>query len=390
MDRFTRADLKSLLDPGTSPGVSVYMATHRGGAEEDLVQWKDDLNDAERRLIDRGMRSSEARDLLAGARDLLTDKRFWNGASDGLAVFIANGSMRSYRLPLAVPNQVVVGPRFHVKPLLPWVDGDGQFYLLAISQNRVRVLRGTAHSMDAVAVPNLPASREAARAEHDRDEVLNYHTARTGAGREMTATFHGQGVGVDDAKAELLRYFQKVDAAVTAALGPDTAPLVLATVEYLAPIYRKANKYSHLLEEFVAGNPDRESDKDLHARVWPLVSPLFRQRADRAVAQYQQLDGTGRTVHDLPVLLPAAHRGELETLFVVGNRNVWGRFEPDTGRVEVHATPRTDSEDLVNLAVTFALGRGRRVHSVQPQAPFNGVPLAGTYFVPMNKHGKRG
>src|SRR5262245_36849472 len=245
MDRFTRADLKSLLEAGPRPCVSVYAATHRGGAEEDLVQWKDRLNEAERRLIDQGMRSSEARVLLAGARDLTVDKRFWNCASDGLAAFLADGTLRSYRLPLAMRNQVVVGSRFHVKPLVPWLEGDGSFYLLAVSQNRVRVFQGTAHSIHSVSVPNLPTSREAARVEHDRDEMLNFHTARTGAGREMTATFHGQGVGIDDEKTELLRYFQKVDAALTRVLGTDSAPLVLATVEYLAPIYRKSNKYPH-------------------------------------------------------------------------------------------------------------------------------------------------
>src|SRR5262245_18789208 len=240
MDRFTRTELTSLIDPRSTPCVSLYMATHRGGAEADLVRWKDQIAEAERRLVDQGMRSPDARDFLAGVRGLLTDKRFWNGVSEGLSAFVTDGSMRSFRLPLPLPNQVVVGRRFHVKPLLPWVEDDGAFHILAISQNQLRVLRGTAHSVHAVAVPNLPANRDEARAEHDRDEVLGYHTAHTAGGRGMTATFHGQGVGIDDEKTELLRYFQKVDTALTAAIGADNNPLVLATVEYLAPIYRKA------------------------------------------------------------------------------------------------------------------------------------------------------
>ena len=390
MDRFTRADLNSLLDQRATPCVSVYMSTRRGGAEGDLVRWKDALHDAERRLTVCGVRSSDARDMLAGARDLLGNPQFWKGSSDGLSMLLADGSMRTYRLPLELPNQVAVGPRFHIKPLVRWVDGDGRFHVLAISQNHVRVLSGTAHNVLPVAVPHLPANRDEARAEHDRDEVLNYHTAHTGAGRGMIATFHGQGVGIDDEKTELLHYFQKVDHALTAALGPDTAPLILATVDYLAQIYRKANKYPHLIEEYIKGNPDHLSEQDLHAKAWPLVAPRFRERTERAIAQYQQLDGTGRTVHDLAPVLSAARRGELETLFVIGNRDVWGRFDPETCLVEEHASPRPDSEDLVNLALVFALGRNRAVHAVEPRAPFNGVPLAGTYFVPMNKHGKRG
>src|SRR5437764_10073617 len=158
MDRFTRADFNALLEPRDAPCVSLYRGTRRGGGEADLVRWKDALNEAEQRLTERGVRSPDARALLADARALPTNKQFWNGCSDGLAAFIAGGFMRQYRLPLAVPNRVVVGPRFHVTPLLRWVDGDGRFHVLALSQNAVRVFDGTAHSVQPVAVPNLPAN----------------------------------------------------------------------------------------------------------------------------------------------------------------------------------------------------------------------------------------
>jgi hypothetical protein len=37
--------------------------------------------------------------------------------------------------------------RFHLKPLLPLLTGDGRFYILALSQNQVRLLQGTRYSV---------------------------------------------------------------------------------------------------------------------------------------------------------------------------------------------------------------------------------------------------
>jgi hypothetical protein len=62
----------------------------------------------------------------------------------------------------------------------------------------------------------------------------------------------GHGVGIDDATHEpndaILRYFHQVDTGLRAFLRDEHAPLVLAGVEYLLPIYRRANTYPYMLE----------------------------------------------------------------------------------------------------------------------------------------------
>jgi len=84
----------------------------------------------------------------------------------------------------------------------------------------------------------------------------------------------------------------------------------------------------------------------------------------------------------------AAHRGELESLFVVAGREIWGRFDPVTGYVEEHAIRESTSEELVNLAATDALKHGRVVEVVEPDGAFENVAVTGVYFTPMAKHGK--
>src|SRR5262249_51009002 len=186
--------------------------------------------------------------------------------SDGLATFLSTGMVRLYRLPRTLMDRLVVGPRFQVRPLLGWLAEDGRFFMLAFSQNKVRLLDATARAVRRVDVPGLPASMAEAMRTHDRDEPLNLHTHPAGMRGPMQAISHGQGVGIDDHKAELLRYCQEIDQAVRTALNQSHALLVLATVEYLAAIYRQASHYPHLCGEIIKGNPDRLSDQELHDR----------------------------------------------------------------------------------------------------------------------------
>ena len=81
--------------------------------------------------------------MLEPASKLLKELYFWQHQSAGLAIFITSNRVRRYRLPLNFAELMVVTDHFHISPLLPLFTGDGQFYILALSQNEVRLLLGT-------------------------------------------------------------------------------------------------------------------------------------------------------------------------------------------------------------------------------------------------------
>lgn len=384
MESFTRANLQTLTADRSGPCVSIFTRTHRGGDKEGPIRWKNQLDDAEKRLVKLGMCTSDAADFVDSGRALLKDLEFWRNTSDGLAAFFTPGIQQTFRLPIAFENETVVGPRFQIKPLLSWFAGDGKFYILALSQNHVRLLEASAHSVRAIAEPlNMAESLKT----HDRDEVLNFHTHHGAAGSAMQAVFHGQGVGVDDHKSDLLQYFQKVDRAISRCFD-EHAPLVLATTDYLIPLYRKASKHRRILENAVLGNPDRLSDAELQAKALPIVAPLLHEKEEKALVQYRQLAGTGKTLHDITQILPAAQRGTLETLLLVPASHVWGKYELATGLVDVHAGPQAGNEDLSNLAAVFMLRHGRSVLTVSKERVFDGAPVVGLLFRALPHHGK--
>lgn len=385
MDQFTRNDLNSLITDRQGPCLSVFTQTRRGGNAADPILWKQQLDAAESRLVDNGSKSESAAKMVRPARALLNKPDFWKNTGDGLALFVASDLFHAYRLPFTLANQVVAGSHLQITPLLPWFADEGRFHVLALSQNRVRLYEGNAHGLHEVAAP--PNEKEAMKT-HDRDEVLNLHSQHGAAGTSMQAVFHGHGVGIDDHKEELLHYFQKVDHVVRAHTGDGHAPLLLATVEYLAPLYRKASKHPRLMESLIHGNPDYLSPAQLHAKALPLVEPTLRERQNRALAQFRLAVGTGRTSNDLATLLPAAARGELDTLLMVSGHSIWGQFDTAANRVEIHTERKAGDEDLINLAALHMLRRRRNVFSVAAAAEFDRSPIAGIYFVPVAHHGR--
>jgi len=361
------------------------MSTHRvdPGIRQDPIGLRNLLGEAEERLTDVGMRGPEARSLLEPADRLLHDGLFWRRQSDGLVLFLSFGKLRYYRLPLAFEELVVASNRFHIKPLLPLFSGDGRFYILAISQNKVRLLQGSRYSVSEIQLDDVPTSLAAALRFDDPEKRLQFHTATAGPGGHegRAAAFHGHGIGADDAKTNILRYFQKVSAGVSDLLREEQAPLILAGVDYLLPIYREASSYPFLAEEGIEGNPEELSAKELHRQAWVIAQPRFLQDRQAAVARYLQLAGTGSELasDDLETVLRAAYHGRVDTLFVALGVQRWGDFYPDSFSVEFHNQRQPGDQDLLDLVAVQTLLNGGTTYAVRPERVPAGSTLAAVF-----------
>jgi Bacterial archaeo-eukaryotic release factor family 3 len=130
---------------------------------------------------------------------------------------------------------------------------------------------------------------------------------------------------------------------------------VLAGVEYLLPIYHRANTYPYLLEGKVTGNPEGLRPEELRERAWAIVQPHFQGAQDAAAAQYRQLAGTGRAAGDIGAIVMAAYEGRVDTLFVASDRQEWGSFHGETRTVETHREPIAGDDDLLDVAAMYTL-----------------------------------
>jgi hypothetical protein len=381
MKQLSRGELEALMQRREGACVSLYAPMVKAGPEtqQNAIRFKNLVRKAADALEAHGLGPKEAEAFLAPAFDLIDDTPFWQHQSDGLAVFLAEGFFRCYRVPVEVRELALVEERFHLKPLLPLLSGDGRFYVLALSQKRVRLLEATRHSVHELDLGDLPTSLNEAVGYEVEETHIQYHTGTKTARAGDSPVYHGQGGGEDDTKAEIRKFFSLLDRGVTALIGDRSAPLVLAGVEFLFPIYRQSSSHPALVEGGVPGNPEELTAEELHERAWPLVEPVFTRSQESAADRYGELAGTGHASSQLEEVITAAADGRVETLFVALGTRRWGWFDPDGRRVELAEQDGPGHEDLVDFAAIQTLLKGGRVFAVQPEQVPEGAPVAAVY-----------
>ena len=381
MDIMTVKDLKYLSELKSDFLISIYLPTHRFGREtqQDPIRFKNLINEAESRLLAEGLSKTDINDHLEPARDLLENVDFWEHASDGLALFISRDDIASYRLPISFDELIVISSKYHLKPLLPFFTLDGHFYVLALSQNQIQLFEGTKHSIDEIVLEDtLPNMAEALKYDQfSKEQQFHTGTSATQDG-QSAAMFHGHHPK-DDEKKRLLQWFQKVDQALTTLLVNEKSPMVLAGVDYLIPIFKEANSYPYVVENGIFGNPEELTPNEIQAKAWPIVAPIFTSEKKVAIDKYHQLKPKQLTAMAIDDILFSSHQGRIETLFVALGKQIWGQYDLQNQKLEVHQEQETGDHDLLNISAIQTILTGGTVFAVELEKVPDGNLAAAIY-----------
>ncbi len=371
MEIITKGDLNELIKLETVGCicVSLYMPTFRTGrteVQQNPIRFKKLLKEAEKRLEKIGLKRTETDKYLQPAKALLEDSSFWVNMSDGLAVFLSLDYFRYFRLNIPLPEIAVVGNRFQISPLLPLLATDQWFYVLAISHNLVRLLRCNRFSYDELDIKGIiPLSLSDALQFDDikgaEKDHAHYSVAELDGG--SVAVPHSAEVDVN--KNNLLRFFYQVDKGLQSGfIKNETAPLVIVSVDYLFPIYKKANTYKYLFNKEVDGNPDRLSSSQLHKLGFGVLEPYMLKKQDEAIRQYIKLAGKGRTTDILESIVSEAYHGKIQSLIIAENQRKWGKYDSFSDKVEIHEKEESCDIDLLDFAAAQTIAKGGEVHVI--------------------------
>jgi hypothetical protein len=375
-DIVSKEELQALAAVESPVCVSFYLPTHASdpGMAKDPIRLKNLVAEARLQLEGSGIRTPVVAELLAPVVATVDETEFWAHVDAGLAVFVNSDGMRRFRLAGAVDEAMLVSDRFWIAPLVPFVSTGEGFYVLALSENAVRLFRASRYHITELTLGAIPASMGEALEFDDRESQLQSHGAdRVGAG-EVSATFHGQGVGQDFGEVDRARFLQSVDRGLTDRLGDSSDPLVVAGVSEMVAQFRNLSGYRHIADPFVGGNPEHLTPQEVHERA---VSVLGSQ-LDANQADLQQLFGSPATptVDSLQDTVDAAMSGRVAKLFMVAGRHTWGTFDAESGQVDEHEDRRPGDHDLNDLAMRETLGHGGEVFVVDgSEMPTRG-PLA--------------
>jgi hypothetical protein len=355
------SDVKEIaMVEGPCLTIAVPIQPAENTSRQDYMRFKSAAHSAEPALSARGLKAREIREFLdpiahIDAESLGTD-------FGSLVVLRSPTYFRYFQVREQVKDTAIVADHFQILPYLRAIqDEQRHFYILALSQRHVRLLRCTNHSSEEIPFgPDTPTSVEQWLNTHMPTTAPDHGAVQPSATGSTAGSFTSE-LDRDTLGSHIANFYHKINTAVFEALRGEAAPLVLAGVEYEVSMYRNINTYPHLADQHVQGSPDSLKGGELHKRALEVVKEAFEAPLRKALAMYERLGGTER-VSSKPVdVVKAAGESRVSHLFIAeGASHPGGR----------------SGEDLLNIAALQTIANGGEVWITPgPNVPGHG-PVA--------------
>jgi len=364
--------------------ITAYMPTHRAGVEvneqQDRIAFKKMLQNVKQLMQDKGLQQTRIEAMLKPGFDMLRENdQLWYNMTEGMAVFIADDYFKFVRMPYAPQEEILMNNSFYVSPLIQAMAGNEHFYVLLISKKQSKIFRADAFYMEDLHIEELPQGVEDVvhNEEKESDNDLFRGGSTRAGGGVPAANYHGIGGGRPDPKDLLAVYMQEVDRTLwTKVLSRENAPLLLAGVEYLLPIYRSVSTYQNIWEEQLTGSYEHELPEVIYEKARAIMQPYFDKQHKDAFENYMNKLATPLTTSMPDAVIRASYYGQVSDLFVEKGAHIWGHFDADANQLEMHNSHEMNDDCLVDKAAMQTILHGGRVHIMEKEEMPNGSTIA--------------
>ncbi len=365
MRQITTVHLQGLLADQESPCMSFYMPTHRQHPEnqQDPIRYRNLLRELESSLRQK-YPTRNVRSLLDKFGPLARDDRFWNHRTDGLAILASPAMFQIFELQRPVPELLVVADSFHIKPLLRVLQSADRYQVLALNRHEVKLYEGNRDALDEIDLAEgVPGTIEEALG----DELTEPHVTvasyggvspRSGA-RGVPSMHHGHGQRKDEVDLDNERFFRAVDRAILEHHSrPSKLPLILAALpEHHGP-FRTVSHNPFLLDVGIDRDPGSVSIEQLRRDAWEKLEPNYLERLAGLVDAFHQARAQHLASADMTDVGQALAARRVGTLLVEANRQIPGKLDPASGRVEFGDLAQPGVDDLLDDFAELTLKSG--------------------------------
>lgn len=362
----TPAQVKALITKRADACVSIYVPTvpltqDIGAAR---IELKNLASEAVRQLQEVKFDKRRLAAIEEQLEELGEDDEFWRVQANSLAIFVTPDAMQTYRLPNKLTAEVEVSDRFHVKPLIRAISFPFEAYVLVIAQESVRLIEVTRDSLAAeVKVPGLP---------RDVSETSGRANPKARSPRRKLQ-------GEEGYKTRLRQYCRAIDTTLRPLLTGREIPLILATVEATAAIYRSVNSYPHLSDALIEGNHETMKPEEIAAAAREVLARENEARVKALMQQFKDRRAAGLASDDLEEVGRASVAGAVATLLVDIDETIPGRVDEKTGAVTLVGKESAKSYDVVDEIAGHVILNGGAVVGVRKADLPKEKPLAAIF-----------
>ncbi len=372
------AELAAALQP---PCLSLYQPTHRRSPEnqQDPIRFRNLVKELESSLRQKYPKV-ETRLLLEPFEALARDHVFWTHTLDGLAVLGGPGLFRVFRLQRPVAELVVVADSFHTKPLRRFLQSVDRYQVLGLSLRRIQLFEGNRDALDEIdPAPGVPRTMTEALG----DELTDSHSTVAsygGVGVDSMAMHHGHGGKKDQANNDAERFFRAIDRAVLERHSrPSGLPLILAALPEHHHLFRQVSHNPFLIADGLTINPDTLPIDELRERAWQVVEPQYQAQMATLADEFAVAKSKGLGSDDLAEVAREAATGRVATLLIEADRQIAGRLDDETGRIEHADLSHLQVDDLLDDLGELVVKMGGRVLVIPAERMPGRTGLAASY-----------
>ncbi len=340
MDALRREEILELIDQDAQPTISIYMPIEHQNLVKKAIrlQFRGLVSQAAAHLKNNGHYDEALyTPLLTRLNEIVEDSEFWYNMDKGLAVFIAPGFERVFRLPTAFSPLAVVAPNFHTRPLMQYLSKPQKYWIVGLGQNDVSLWEGDASGVRPVDLETLPENLQDALFLDLEGERANTSFRGSGSrfgnsGRAQSTpspAFQSSGGSgsKEEHKAWIREYFSQVDDAVIDYLRGKQGPVVLAGVDFLHPLYRSITNLPNLATRGIDGNIQHLNHAEVHERAWPIIENEIAQQFNDVLAMWERAYGLGNAEMDVATIAHLVLEGRVHLLMIDAGRNIWGKID---------------------------------------------------------------
>lgn len=372
------AELASAQQP---PCLSLYQPTHRRSPEnqQDPIRFGNLVKELEASLR-REYPDAETRPLLEPFEALARDHAFWNHTLDGLAVLCGPGLFRLFRLQRPVAELAIVADSFHTKPLRRFLQSIDRYQVLGLSLRKIRLFDGNRDAFDEIdPAPGVPRTMTEALGD-EQTESHSTVASYGGVGVDSMAMHHGHGGKEDQADNDMERFCRAIDRAVLKRHSrPSGLPLILAALPEHHHLFRRVSHNPFLAAEGVSINPDALPIDELREHAWHVIEPQYKARLAALTDGFAVAKSRGLGSDDLTEVARAAATGRVATLLIEADRQIAGRLDGETGRIELADLSHPQVDDLLDDLGELVVQMGGRVLVIPAERMPGRTGLAASY-----------
>ncbi len=345
--------------------ISIYIPTHRAGNEvlqkQDKLALKNQIKEVTRKLEAHGLTSIEIENRLEPVKKMIFDTEFWRHQFDGLAIFLAKDVFEIFLLPIHFEVFNFVGEEFYLKSLLPIFSGDGNFYLLALDLEHINLYECSRYTIRKLVTEDILPSR--------MEEVVGFEfeqkNMQVRSQQKGQASYHDSGSTNEERKNEIKRFFKAINKGLVKSLNRQNIPMLVASQEYLFPIYKEVNSYKKLVSKPIKCNPSALNIFALQELAWEAVKPIFDQEKFNKIEQFKANQDTDKTSSLLQDILQGAIHGKVDALFCEEREDFSGIFDPEKNKVILYDSGHIPDFSLMNLAALQTFLNGGKVYLME-------------------------